>query len=111
MRHVQCAVGAPIEAIEKLVAIFQAEASQDDLLFIGFVVAVGVFEEQQVRSLADVNAAIAERQSGGKVQSIGEDRDFIRAAVVIGVFENFHLVTAFFARFGAERIFVKFKNP
>ena len=48
-------------------------AGAEDLLFVGLVVAVGIFQKEDVRRLRDDHAAIGEDQTRRDVEVVGED--------------------------------------
>ena len=56
----QIAVGGPGDIVEGVVRVFGAEACEDEFFQIGLAVAVRIFEEDKVRLLGDVEAAVAE---------------------------------------------------
>ena len=68
----QIAIGAPHKIMQRVVAVFAAEAGKHPAAEIGFVVAVGVLDEKHVRFVADVHAAIAEFERQRNLQVIGE---------------------------------------
>ena len=61
---------------------------QDLGVAVGPVVAVPVGIEEQVRGLADEDAAVADRQRRGQVQPVDEDRRLVGPAVAVGVLED-----------------------
>ena len=65
------------------------EAGDDHLrLAVGFAVAIGVGIEEDVGGIGDPHAAVADREAAGNVQSVGENRELVRLAVGVGVFEE-----------------------
>ena len=54
-------------------SIAGAEPAQEDAPFIGAIVAVGVFQEEKFGTVSDVNAAVAEFETGGHVEAAGKD--------------------------------------
>ena len=90
--EVELAIWAPGEAIEQFVTVLQAEACKDGLILVRLVVAVGVTEKEQIRSLPDKNAAVSAEDGGGEVQAVREDGAFVRFAVVIRVLQDDHAV-------------------
>ena len=70
LRAVQPAVGSPLQRVDHGVRVFHAEAGEQHLgIAVGHVVAVAVGIEQQVRRLADVDAAVADGQGRGQIQA------------------------------------------
>ena len=111
VRHVKSAVRPPGEAVEQLVAVFEAEAGQHLRLFIGNIIAIGVAQEPQVRGLANIHPAVADEQAGGQRHAIGEDGHLVGHAVAIHVLEDLDTVAALLAGLGAERIFIELQHP
>ena len=60
-------------------------------------------------AVSDPDAAVADRDAGRDIQSLGEDRDFVVMAVALGVFENFDAVAPFAGV--APRIFNALGDP
>jgi hypothetical protein len=83
--HVDGAGGIGAEGADDVVGVVIIESAEDDFADVGFVVAVGVFEEDEVVSLSDVNAVVGDLKSGGEVEAVGEDRFLVGFAVVVGV--------------------------
>src|SRR3954467_9664594 len=79
---------SPEERINVLMIVSGAEAAQDNTTFVGFAVAVGVLEKEQVCAVADVSAAVGQFDAGGDHQAIGENGYFIAVAIVVGVLED-----------------------
>ena len=91
--------GTTTPGADRVVAVFNAEAGEGELLEVGNIVAVGVFEKEDIRGLANVASAVGEFDSGGEVESLREDGRLIGSAIVVGVFENDDLVVGGIARF------------
>ena len=68
--------------------VFAAEAGEHDTPFVRMIVAIGVFEMQQMRLLADVDAAIAAEDGAAHVEAFNEHGALVGLAVVVGVFED-----------------------
>ena len=90
--HVQAAIRSPPQRVEQVMRVLGAESRQHDPRFVGFAVAVGVPQVNEVGAVGDVRAAIARRDAGGDQQAVGEHRRLVGLAVVIGVFEHEDLV-------------------
>jgi hypothetical protein len=88
LRKPQFAAGPPAEGVDVLVIVAGAESAQQHTAFVRFVIAVGVAQMQQLRAVANIRAAIAQLQTGGNHQAVGEDRGFIAAPISVGVFKN-----------------------
>ena len=80
------------EGADRVMRVGRVEAVEHEFTDVGLVVAVGVFEEQQVRLLRDEHAASAEFETGRHMQSVGEDGPLVGAAVAVGVFKDQNLV-------------------
>ncbi len=75
LRTVEPAVGPPGHRVDGRVGVLKAEAGQEHLgVAVGPVVAVSIGIEEQVRGLADEDAAVTDGQAGGQVQAVDEDR-------------------------------------
>ena len=74
--------------------IADAPAGQDDLTDVGFVVTIGVLEEDEVRCLRHDHAAVGEDEAGRNVEFIGEDRELVGLAVAVSVFADLDAVVA-----------------
>ena len=109
--HVHLAVGAPGEAIEELVPVFETKACLDDGLLVGDEIPVGVFEEIQVRSSPQIDAAIGYQNARSQREAFGEHLDRVGSAVAVGVFEHLDAVAPLLSRLCAQRILVKFHHP
>ena len=90
--HVDGAGGIGAEGADDVVGVVVIESAEDDFANVGFIVAVGIFEEDEVVALGDVDAVVRDFESGGKVELVGEDRFLVGFAVVVGVFEDEELV-------------------
>ena len=83
---VEPAVRPPGEVVGQRLGVLHAEAGEQNLgLAVGHVVAVAVGVEEQVGDLEDVDAAVAERQTGAQVQPGHEVLEAVGAAVAVGV--------------------------
>ena len=74
----QAATRTPGERMNRVVAVFRAEAVEHDPPLVRLAVAVRVLQEHQVRLLGYVDAAVAELEPGRKVQAVGKDRSTCR---------------------------------
>ena len=111
VRHVELPVGAPGEAVEQLVPVFEAEAGEHLGLLVRDVVAVRVTHEPEMRGLAHVHAAVPDQQGGGERHAVGEDGHLVGPAVAVGVLEDLDAVAALLAGLGAERILIELQHP
>ena len=109
--HVHLAVGAPGEAVEEFVSVFETKAGLDDGLLVGDEISIGVFEEIQVRSSPQIHAAIGHQNARSQGEPISKYFDRICSAVAVGVFEHLDAVATLLSRLGAQRILVKFHHP
>src|SRR3989454_7835840 len=92
LRKPEFAAWTKKKRIDVLMIVARAKTAQDDATLVGFVVAVGVLQMQQLGALANVRAAVPQFDSGGDHQTVREDSRFVAAPVAIGVFEDEHLV-------------------
>ena len=91
---VEPAVGAPGQRIGQLVGIVAAEAGHDDLAGVGLAVAVAILEEEDVGRVGHPDAAVADGDSGGDVQAVGEDGEPVGLAVAVGILEDLDPIAA-----------------
>src|SRR5438132_391448 len=68
--------------------VARAESAQHYPALVGFAVAVGVLQKQQLDALAAERAATAQFDSRGNHQTIREDSRFVAAPVATCVFED-----------------------
>ena len=101
---VEPAVGPPGHRVDRRVRVLEPEAGEQDLgIAVGPVVVVAVGVEEQVRRLADEDAAVTDRQARGQVQALDEDLDRVGPAVAVGVLEDLDPVRARGPRGAAAR--------
>src|SRR5262249_21638498 len=86
--HVKHAVRAPAERVQDVVRILRAEATQDNALLVGFACAFRVGKVNQVRTVRNVDAAVAGFQAGRDEQAFGKDSSLVRPADALGVLED-----------------------
>ncbi len=84
----EIALGAPDKVVQRVVAVLGAEAGEQLFAMVGLAVAIGVFEEGEVRLVRDEDAAIAELKAERNGELVGPHAAFVRAVVAIGVFED-----------------------
>ena len=90
---------APVDAVDHLVGVGGAEATEDDALGVGFVIAVGVFEVEEFGALGDVEATVAEFDAAGHEEAFDELVKLVGFAVAVGVLADEDVVVGFFAGF------------
>ena len=56
--HVDGAGGIGAEGGDDVVGVMVIESTEDDFAMVGFVIVVGVFEEDEVVALSDVDAVV-----------------------------------------------------
>ena len=76
------------------VGVARAEAAEKHLFFVGFVVAVVVFQKQHIGGLAHDEAAVGKNHARWNGQPFGKARKFISLAVGVGVFTNQNVIAA-----------------
>lgn len=86
-------------------------AGEEFFADIGFVIAVGVFEEEGVWGLVDDDAAVGEGEASGDGEFFGEDDGFVGAAIVVGIFEDADAVAAFAFFFDVIGVVDGFGDP
>ena len=84
----EIALGAPDEVVQGVVAVLGAEAGEEFFAVVGLAVAIGVFEEGEVRLVRDKDAAVAELEAERDGELVGPHAAFVRAVVTVGVFED-----------------------
>ncbi len=90
LEAVQPAVGAPVQAVQRLVPVADPPAGQANLDIgdVGLVVTVAIRDEEQVRRGAHEHAVKADRQGGRKGDSLHEHLPAVGNAVAVRVLEN-----------------------
>src|SRR5207248_11490686 len=106
---VQPAIGAPGQRVGQLVRVVAAEAGDDDLGLADRLAVGADLVEEDVRRVGDPDAAVADRDARGDVQSLGEDGDLVDLAVAVGVFEDLDAVAS--GAGGATRILEALGDP
>ena len=96
--HVDGSAGIQYEAVDRMVRIGGVEPVDQTFLDVVFVVAVRVFQEQQIRPLGHQDAAVPEFESGRVVNVAGERGAFVGFAVTIGVFQDQQAIVHLFGR-------------
>ena len=71
--EIQTTIWSPFERRDPVVRVSGSESSQNPRRLVGNIVTVGVFHEQDVRLLGNVNTAMTKLKSRGNIQSIRED--------------------------------------
>ena len=87
-RAVNTVVHAPFERVEQALHVAASEARKDVLLLVGFAIAVGVLEIEDVRRSADKHTAVVAGDRGGPRQPVGVDRALVELAVFVGVHQQ-----------------------
>ena len=90
--HEQPAGRIAREGTDRVVRVGRIEPVEYDLADVSLVIAVGVFQEDEVRLLRDVEPAVGDLEAGRQMEAIGEHRLLVGFAVAIGVFEDQDLV-------------------
>ena len=101
--EVELAVEPQHHAVHAVVGVDAAEPGQEGIALVGLVVAVGVFEHEQVGAVADEDAAslvlaglvvmfLDGDAHGHGEDPVGEDGRLVGLAVAVGVFEDLDLV-------------------
>ena len=74
------------------VRVARAPPRRQHLAHVRLVVAVGVFQKQEVGRVSDDDSAARESDRGRDIQAFGEHRHLVALAVAVGVFEDFDFV-------------------
>src|SRR5262249_28589462 len=73
--HIDVTVVSPAQCMQIVMGVFRAEAGEDNRPLVGFPVAIGVYEMQQLVARRDVATSVAVRQNSGRdQQALGKDR-------------------------------------
>ena len=95
LSRVEPAVGAPLQAVDHRVRVFQPEALEVDLgVAVGHVVVVAVGIEEQIGRVEHPDAPAPARDRGGDVQAVDKGLVPVEDAVAVGVFMDRDLVLA-----------------
>ena len=87
-------------------------AGDDDLTDVGFVIAVRVLEEHEVRRLRDDHSAVGEDEARRDVEMVREHRELVGLAVAVGVFADLDAIVALLLVFlHAMRVVGGFADP
>ena len=91
--HVEQSAVVPFESAAGVVGVIGCPAvhQMDDL--IGFVVSVGVLEEEHTRLIDDQHTAVEEFKARRAMEFVVEDFRNVGFSVVVGIFENHEFVT------------------
>src|SRR5262249_31598368 len=109
VKAVQPAVRAPGQGVGQLVGVGAAEAGDHHLRRAGRL-AVGAFlVKEQVRGVGHPDAAVADRDAAGDVETLGEDGDLVVGAVAFGTFQDLDAVLA--GAGGASGVLQAFGDP
>ena len=104
--EIQLAVEPQHHAVDTVVGVNAAKTGQERVALVGLVIAVGIFENQQVGAVADEDAAarvlarlvvmfLDGNSHGDREDLVGEHRGLVGLAVAVGVFEDLDLVGIF----------------
>ena len=77
--------------------VLSAETSEYATSKVRSAIAVGIFDERQMRFIRNVHAAVSEFKGERNVQIVGEYARFVGAPVVVRVFQYDELVVGFVA--------------
>src|SRR6185369_14749813 len=91
--------GAPNPVIETIAQVAgrrmrvpHAPAGEEHLTLVCLVVAVRILEKLCFAGMNDNDAAVGEDKTGRDAQLIGENREFVRASVTVGVLADFQAI-------------------
>ena len=109
VESIQPAVGSPGERIGKLVGVGPAEPGDDHLAGVGPVIAVGVFQEENVGGVGHPDPAVTDGDGRGNVQPLGKHGHLVGGAIAVGVFEDFDAIASHTG--GPAGVFEAFADP
>ena len=75
-----------------------SKSAQHNTTSVRLAVPVGILKKQQVRVLANIDAAVAQLKTCWDVQASRKDGRLVCAAIAVGIFENDDLVVGKVAR-------------
>ena len=78
-----------------MVGVVVVKSTEDDLFRVVFIVAVGVFQQNEATALGNVDAFGCDFESDRDMEIAGEGRLFVGFAVVVRVFEDDEFVGGF----------------
>jgi len=93
------ATGTEKKRVDVLVIVTGAEPAQDHPTLVRLIIAIGVLQKQQLGTVANVSAAIAQLDAGGNHQAVREDDRLVATPIAVRVFEDKHLVVRRLPRF------------
>ena len=95
LMEVEATIDAPVQRVDDMMGVFGAEAAEHDATVGEDAVGVRVGKVQEFGAGADIDAAeVVGGDAGGDEQAVGDDAGDVGDAVVVGVFEQDHLVVA-----------------
>src|SRR5262245_16036392 len=80
------------------------EPFENDLLYIGFAIAISVFEIIEVRCASDVDAAVPRHHTVRESETVGENGALVIFAIAVSIFEQDNLADRWLAFAGADRV-------
>ena len=83
IESVKISVGSPCQCAGKLVRIVATKTSNDNGLLVGFVISIGIFQEQDVRRIGNPDTTISDSDSRRYVQTLRKDLDGFRKTITI----------------------------
>ena len=104
-------VEAPAQAVGAELLVALGEAGVEDFFLVGFAVAVGVTEEEDVGGGGDDDAVAPGDEAVGKVQAFGKEGAVVVGAVGVAVFEDSDAAAAGAGVAEAERVVGHFDDP
>ncbi len=91
---IERAVGTDRETVRGMMCVSRIQAVQHAFFHVVLVIAICIFEKQKIRPSGNINAAVPEFEAGRILQIAGKGCAFIRAAIVVGIFDDEQLVVS-----------------
>lgn len=88
LAHVERAGGIGAVGRDGVVSVVRVKAMQQQLFAVGFVIAVFIHQQDQIRLFGDIDAFGRDLEADGQMQAVGEGGLLVGATIAIGVFED-----------------------
>src|SRR5690606_19913697 len=92
LTHVDCTGGIACIGMVRMVSVMIVETTEQDFLFVGLIIAVGVRKENHISPLRYVNTFRSEFESHGQVQSVCKYGLFVCLSIIVGILQYQQLI-------------------
>ena len=92
----QLSIRAPCKGVDILMGVTRSKAGRNHLTLVCLVIAIAILEENEILSLPDINSTVAQRETGGHVQSVHKDRSLVGATIAILILKDENLILRHF---------------